>query len=112
MAVLAVVIAGWPQLAAIDRRSLLFTLLLLGGGVLVWLNGEARSRISQLGGAIGLGLWLLLQAIPGLNALLLLRPLQELTPWVVLIALVIVLLSSLLPQQSQTTSTSTTLGQG
>ncbi|MCS5693958.1 HAD-IC family P-type ATPase [Cyanobium sp. FGCU-6] len=91
MAVLALVIACWPDLPAIERRSLLFTLLLLGGGVLVWLNGEPRSRISQLGGAIGLGLWLLLQLIPGLNALLLLRPLQELTPWVLLIAVVIVL---------------------
>jgi hypothetical protein len=68
-------------------------LLLLGGGVLVWLNGESRSRISQLGGAIGLGLWLLLQVIPGLNSLLLLRPLQELTPWVLLVALGILLLS-------------------
>lgn len=56
----------------------LFDLVLLGGGVLVWCNGERRSRISQLGGAIGLGLWLLLQLIAGLNALLLLRPLPEL----------------------------------
>jgi Ca2+-transporting ATPase len=93
MAALALAIAVWPDLAAIDRRSLLFTLLLLGGGVLVWLNGESRSRISQLGGAIGLGLWLLLQVIPGLNSLLLLRPLQELTPWVLLVALGILLLS-------------------
>jgi len=89
---LALAIAVWPDLAAIDRRSLLFTLLLLGGGVLVWLNGESRSRISQLGGAIGLGLWLLLQVIPGLNSLLLLRPLQALTPWVLLVALGILLL--------------------
>ena len=93
MAALALAIAGWPDLSAIDRRSLLFTLLLLGGGVLVWLNGESRSRISQLGGAIGLGLWLLLQVIPGLNSLLMLRPLQELTPWVLLVALGILLLS-------------------
>ncbi|MEB3333174.1 MAG: cation transporting ATPase C-terminal domain-containing protein, partial [Synechococcaceae cyanobacterium] len=93
MAALALAIAGWPDLAAIDRRSLLFSLLLLGGGVLVWLNGEPRSRISQLGGAIGLGLWLLLQLIPGLNALLLLQPLPALTPWVLLLALVILLLS-------------------
>jgi P-type Ca2+ transporter type 2C len=78
LAVLAIAIACWPDLAAIDRRTLLFSLLLLGGGVLVWCNGERRSRISQLGGAIGLGLWLLLQLIAGLNALLLLRPLPEL----------------------------------
>ena len=93
MAALALAIAGWPDLAAIDRRSLLFSLLLLGGGLLVWLNGEPRSRISQLGGAIGLGLWLLLQLIPGLNALLLLQPLPALTPWVLLLALLIPLLS-------------------
>jgi Ca2+-transporting ATPase len=91
MAALALAIACWPDLPAIERRSLLFTLLLLGGGVLVWLNAAPRSRISQLGGAIGLGLWLLLQLIPGLNALLLLRPLPELTPWVLLTALVILL---------------------
>jgi P-type Ca2+ transporter type 2C len=94
MAALALVIAGWPDLSTIDRRSLLFTLLLLGGGVLVWLNGEPRSRISQLGGAIGLGLWLLLQVSPGLNSLLLLRPLQELTPWVLLGAMVMLLLAN------------------
>ncbi|MFM9110636.1 MAG: HAD-IC family P-type ATPase [Prochlorococcaceae cyanobacterium] len=81
LAALALAIACWPGLPAIDRRTLLFTLLLLGGGALVWLNGEPRSRISQLGGAIGLGLWLLLQVIPGLNRLLLLRPLQPHTPW-------------------------------
>jgi Ca2+-transporting ATPase len=93
MAALALAIACWPDLSAIDRRSLLFTLLLLGGGVLVWLNGESRSRVSQLGGGIALGLWLLLQVIPGLNTLLLLRPLRDITPWVLLVALVMLLLS-------------------
>ena len=73
LAVFAIAIAFWPDLAVIDRRSLLFNLLLLGGGVLVWWNGERRSRISQLGGAVALGLWLLLQAVPGLKTLLLLR---------------------------------------
>jgi Ca2+-transporting ATPase len=97
MAALALAIACRPDLPAIERRSLLFTLLLLGGGVLVWLNGATRSRISQLGGATGLGFWLLLQWIPGLNALLLLRPLPELTPWVLLIALVMLLLRSTRP---------------
>jgi Ca2+-transporting ATPase len=93
MAALALAIACWPDLSAIDRRSLVFTLLLLGGGVLVWLNGESRSRVSQLGGGIALGLWLLLQVIPGLNTLLLLRPLRDITPWVLLVALVMLLLS-------------------
>jgi Ca2+-transporting ATPase len=94
MTALALAIAGWPDLSAIDRRTLLFTLLLLGGGVLVWVNGESRSQISQLGGVIGLGLWLLLQVIPGLNALLLLRPLSGLIPWVLLVTVGILLLSS------------------
>jgi P-type Ca2+ transporter type 2C len=94
MTALALAIAGWPDLSAIDRRTLLFTLLLLGGGVLVWVNGESRSQISQLGGVIGLGLWLLLQVIPGLNALLLLRPLPGLIPWVLLVTVGILLLSS------------------
>lgn len=73
LAGVAMAIACWPDLAVIDRRSLLFSLLLLGGGVLVWVNGEPRSRISQLGGAVALGLWLLLQVLPGLKTLLLLR---------------------------------------
>jgi hypothetical protein len=52
----------------VGRRSLVFSLLQLGGGVLVWLNG--------------LGRWLLLQVFPGLNALLLLRQLPGLIPFV------------------------------
>ena len=70
----AVGLACWPGWATIERRSLVFLLLLLGAGALVWLNGERRSRISRFGGAIGLVLWLLLQLIPGLNAALLLKP--------------------------------------
>jgi hypothetical protein len=44
----------------------------MGLGPAAW-SGEPRSRISQLGGAVALGLWLLLQAVPGLKTLLLLR---------------------------------------
>ena len=76
-ALLALILACWPGLAPIARRSLVFALLLLGGGALVWLNGEPRHRLTQLGGAIGLGLWLLLQAIPGLPSLLALAPLDR-----------------------------------
>ena len=90
---LALAIACWPDLAVIDRRSLVFSLLLLGGGVLVWLNGDSRSRLGPLGAAIGLALWLLLQLIPGLNGLLLLRPLPQLIPWVLLVALVSLVLA-------------------
>ena len=76
-ALLALILARWPGLASMERRSLVFALLLLGGGVLVWLNGEPRQRLTQLGGAIGLGLWLLLQAVPGLPSLLALTPLNR-----------------------------------
>jgi len=92
MAGCGLLIACWPDLSVIDRRSLLFTLLLLGAGVLVWLHGEPRSRLSQLGAAIGLGLWLLLQAIPGLNALLQLRPLPQLLPLLLPLLLPVALL--------------------
>jgi Ca2+-transporting ATPase len=93
LAVLALSLACWPGLDVEAQRSLVFSLLLLGGGVLVWLNGEPRSRLSQFGGAIGLGLWLLLQAIPGLNAVLLLRPLPGLIPYVLPLSLLLLLLS-------------------
>jgi Ca2+-transporting ATPase len=91
LAVLALTLACWPGLDIEGQRSLVFSLLLLGGGVLVWLNGEPRSRLSQFGGAIGLGLWLLLQVIPGLNALLLLRPLPGLIPYVLSVSLLLLL---------------------
>jgi Ca2+-transporting ATPase len=96
LAVLALSLACWPGLDVEAQRSLVFTLLLLGGGVLVWLNGEPRSRLSQFGGAIGLGLWLLLQSVPGLNALLLLRPLPGLIPFVLPISLLLLVLPLLL----------------
>jgi Ca2+-transporting ATPase len=96
LAVLALSLACWPGFDLEGRRSLVFSLLLLGGGVLVWLNGEPRSRLSQFGGAIGLGLWLLLQAVPGLNALLLLRPLPGLIPFVLPVSLLLLVLPLLL----------------
>lgn len=91
-AVLALILGCWPGLETIERRSLVFALLLIGGGVLVWLNGEPRSRITQLGGAIGLGLWLLLQLVPGLIALLLVAPLRGPAPWLLLGALLLLVL--------------------
>jgi Ca2+-transporting ATPase len=83
--------AFWPGLEAVERRSLVVALLLIGGGVLVWLNGTARSPIGRWSGAIGLALWLLLQAIPGLNALLLLSPPQG-TAWILLPSILIALM--------------------
>ena len=64
--VAALVLAFWPDTDLETRRSLVFSLLLLAGGGLVWLNGDPRSPITAAGAAIGLGLWLLL-AIPGVG---------------------------------------------
>ncbi|MBC1264199.1 HAD-IC family P-type ATPase [Synechococcus sp. BSA11S] len=74
--VAALVLVFWPETNAATHRSLVFSLLLLAGGGLVWLNGDPRSPITAAGAGIGLGLWLLLLAIPGLQQLLSLDPLQ------------------------------------
>ena len=74
--VAALVLAFWPDTDAASRRSLVFSLLLLSGGGLVWLNGDPHSRITAAGAGIGLGLWLLLMALPGLQQVLALAPLQ------------------------------------
>jgi Ca2+-transporting ATPase len=66
----------WPGLSTDMHRSLVFSLLLLAGGGLVWLNGAPRTRITRLGVAMAVGLWLLVQAIPGLKSLLGLASLQ------------------------------------
>jgi Ca2+-transporting ATPase len=73
--VAALLLAFWPDTDTEVRRSLVFSLLLLAGGGLVWLNGDPRSRITAAGAAIGLGLWVLL-AIPGVGQVLSLAPLQ------------------------------------
>ena len=52
----------------------MFALLLLGGGAMVWWNGDHRSGPTCAGALIGVGLWLLVQAIPGLLDLLELAP--------------------------------------
>jgi len=72
----ALVLSLWPGLSTDEHRSLVLALLLIAGGGLVWLNGEPRQRITQLGAGIGIGLWLLLTAIPGFSGLLALAPLR------------------------------------
>ncbi len=73
--VAALVLAFWPDTDTESRRSLVFSLLLLAGGGLVWLNGDPHSRITAAGAGIGLGLWLLLLAFPALQRVLQLAPL-------------------------------------
>ncbi len=84
--VAALVLACWPDTDTESRRSLVFSLLLLAGGGLVWLNGDPHSRITAAGAGIGLGLWLLLMAFPALQRALQLAPL---TPGLVLTLLLI-----------------------
>jgi Ca2+-transporting ATPase len=72
----ALVLAFWPDTDPESRRSLVFSLLLLAGGGLVWLNGDPRSPITAAGAGIGLGLWLLVLAIPGIQRVLSLAPLE------------------------------------
>jgi Ca2+-transporting ATPase len=74
LSALVLVATFWPDLALSERRSWVFAALLLGGGALVWWNGDRRSALTRAGALIGVGLWLLVQWIPGLVNLLQLAP--------------------------------------
>ena len=69
------VLAFWPGVALESRRSLVFGLLLLAGGGLVWLNGDRGSRLGLAGLGLGIALWLLIQGTAPLRSLLALGPL-------------------------------------
>ena len=71
----ALLLAFWPETPLEVRRSLVFSLLLLAGGGLVWLNGTPESQWPRAGAGIGLGLWLLVLGVPKLQQLLALAPL-------------------------------------
>ena len=73
LAALLLVFWGAGQVSL--QRMLVFSLLLLAGGGLVWLNGDRRRPITTVGALIGLQLWLLLLVSPGLGAWLGLAPL-------------------------------------
>jgi Ca2+-transporting ATPase len=60
-------LACWPGEPVEVRRSLVFALLLLAGGGLVGLNGSPGSRLAWAGASLGLGLWLLVLAVPRLQ---------------------------------------------
>ncbi|MEI7952949.1 MAG: hypothetical protein WCH37_09775 [Synechococcaceae cyanobacterium ELA182] len=57
------------------QRTLMFALLLLSGGGLVWLNAGRRYALTVAAAGIGLGLWLLTIILPELEHLLGLMPL-------------------------------------
>jgi Ca2+-transporting ATPase len=67
-------------------------LLLLAGGGLVWLNGYPASRHTLAGAAIGAGLWLLVLALPRLQAVLSLAPLQPSSLLLVIVTTALTLL--------------------
>jgi Ca2+-transporting ATPase len=60
----ALALSFWPDISTESHRSLVFSYLLLVGGGLVWLSGDPPSRLTARGAAIGIGMWLLLLAIP------------------------------------------------
>ena len=96
----ALALAFWPTSPLDLRRSLVFSLLLLTSGSLVWLNGDRASRLSATGAALGVGLWLALLTIPGLMPLLSLAPLQ--TPQVLTVvagAVITTLLAALVTRR-------------
>jgi P-type Ca2+ transporter type 2C len=66
LAALLLVFWGAGQVSL--QRMLVFSLLLLAGGGLVWLNGDRHRPITTVGALIGLQLWLLLLVSPGLGS--------------------------------------------
>ena len=60
----ALTLSFWPDISTESHRSLVFSYLLLVGGGLVWLSGDPPSWLTARGAAIGLGMWLLLLAMP------------------------------------------------
>jgi len=60
----ALALSFWPDFSTESHRSLVFSYLLMVGGGLVWLSGDPPSWLTARGAAIGLGMWLLLLAIP------------------------------------------------
>jgi Ca2+-transporting ATPase len=70
VAVVVLLLTFWPGVPLESRRSLVFGLLLLAGGGLVWLNGTHRTLHGVVGLGLGVGLWVLIQGITPLRRLL------------------------------------------
>jgi len=75
LVVVILTLAFWPGVPLESRRSLVFGLLLLTGGGLVWLNGDRRTGHGAAGFGLGVALWLLIHSTPPLRRLLALGPL-------------------------------------
>jgi Ca2+-transporting ATPase len=75
LVVVILTLAFWPGVPLESRRSLVFGLLLLAGGGLVWLNGDRRTGHGAIGVGLGATLWLVIQGAMPLRRLLALGPL-------------------------------------
>ena len=72
----ALALAFWPGADPQTRRSLVFSLLLLGGGGLVGILGDRHSSATAAGVLLGVGLWCLVMVLPPLQRALALAPLH------------------------------------
>ena len=72
----ALALAFWPGADPQTRRSLVFSLLLLGGGGLVGILGDRHSPATAAGVLLGVGLWCLVMVLPPLQRALALAPLH------------------------------------
>jgi Ca2+-transporting ATPase len=67
LAVAALLLLFWPGHDSETRRSLVFSLLVLAGGGLVWVNGAGQHRITAAGPLLGVALWLLVLLVAPLR---------------------------------------------
>jgi Ca2+-transporting ATPase len=96
----ALALSFWPDISTESHRSLVFSYLLLVGGGLVWLSGDPPSWLTARGAAIGLGMWLLLLAIPADWKFLGTQPMSPEQIWLLLIVTLTALMLTYLLNRS------------